>query len=75
MKNYRFLVYFTGTEPVEIYTGSFQSAVILATAERLQAGLNTFAIKVDNTQTGERRFLDKEKTITINWEGPIIRVP
>jgi hypothetical protein len=73
MRTYKFLVYFTGTTPIEVNTGSFKSALIIATAQRIQAGLNTFATKVRNTETGERIMVKTSDPITINWVGSVLR--
>lgn len=73
MRQYKFHVYFTGTTPVEVTAGTFNSALILATAERLKAGLSTFVSKVENMDLGERIMVKTENPITINWHGSIIK--
>lgn len=73
MRQYKFLVYFSGSKPVEVTTGSFQSALILAMAERIQAGLNTFATKVINVDQGERIMVKTSSPITVNWVGSVLK--
>jgi hypothetical protein len=62
MRLYRFLVYFSKKESVEVIAFDLYEAVVLAQAPKIKDGLNFNILKIENADTGKAYKIYKYTT-------------